>query len=411
MKINKKEYIKPLLIMTIIIAIGTLVITTVISNNQYKKYIENINTHIAGIIYKIIQQNPDKEVEIINELKNISSEDNKKGIEIIERYGIDSDEKLFIKQIDNEMKQNIKVNTIIIFVEACLLLALFISYLMIRDRKIKEVTNYLKKVQNGEYSLEIEENTEGELSNLKNEIYKVTIMLKEQACRLKDDKKYLADAMSDISHQLKTPLTSISLMVDILEENPDMDKEKRKEFIKDISRQLSQINWLIISLLKLSKLDAGTVEFKNENINIKEISNEIKQNLSIWAEIRNQEIIIVGEEAKIIGDKNWTIEAISNIVKNCLEHSKENGIVYISYEENTLYTEITIKDEGKGISEKDLPHIFERFYKGENSSKDSIGIGLALSKSIIEKQNGTITVKSKINEGTVFQIKFFKGII
>ena len=236
-------------------------------------------------------------------------------------------------------------------------------------------------------------------------------MLKKQESILKKDKEYLANAMSDISHQLKTPLTSISLMVDILEENPQMEEEKRKEFVQDISSQLNQINWLIISLLKLSKLDAGTVDFKQENINVKEIINEIKQNLSIWTEIRNQEIIILGEETEIIGDKNWTIEAISNIIKNCLEHSSENEKVYITCKENALYTELIIQDKGKGITEKDLPHIFERFYKGKNSNKDSIGIGLALAKTIIEKENGTISVKSKINKGTTFNIKFFKGII
>lgn len=411
MKINKKEYIKPLIIFTTIIITITIIITSIILKNQYQTYIKNINIQIAGIVQKIINENPEKEVEIINELKNINNEDYLKGIQLIEKYGINSSSELFIKQIDKQIKINIRINCIIIFIEAILILIIFICYLIMRDKKLKDIIKYLKQIQNGDYTLQIEENTEGELSDLKNEIYKVTVMLKEQEAILKEDKKYLSNAMSDISHQLKTPLTSISLMVDILQDNPQMEESKRKEFVQDISRQLNQINWLVISLLKLSKLDAGTVEFKKENLNIKEILNEIKQNLSIWTEIKNQQIIISGKEAKILGDKNWTIESIENIIKNCLEYSKENGKVYITYEENNLYTEIIIKDSGKGITQKDLPHIFERFYKGKNSNKNSIGIGLALSKSIIEKQNGTINVKSKIDEGTTFEIKFFKGII
>lgn len=411
MKINKKEYIKPLIIFTTIIITITIIITSIILKNQYQTYIKNINIQIAGIVQKIINENPEKEVEIINELKSINNEDYLKGIQLIEKYGINSSSELFIKQIDKQIKINIRINCIIIFIEAILILIIFICYLIMRDKKLKDIIKYLKQIQNGDYTLQIEENTEGELSDLKNEIYKVTVMLKEQEAILKEDKKYLSNAMSDISHQLKTPLTSISLMVDILQDNPQMEESKRKEFVQDISRQLNQINWLVISLLKLSKLDAGTVEFKKENLNIKEILNEIKQNLSIWTEIKNQQIIISGKEAKILGDKNWTIESIENIIKNCLEYSKENGKVYITYEENNLYTEIIIKDSGKGITQKDLPHIFERFYKGKNSNKNSIGIGLALSKSIIEKQNGTINVKSKIDEGTTFEIKFFKGII
>ena len=255
--------------------------------------------------------------------------------------------------------------------------------------------------------MDIDENTEDELSSLKNELYKITVMLKEEADNSEKQKEALTTAISDISHQLKTPLTSILIMLDNLSESDNMDKQTRDRFIAEISRQIENMNWLVISLLKLSRLDAGVVEFEKEKINANILINEVISNLEIMAELKNVGFEIqTNKDCYFIGDYNWNKEAIQNIVKNAIEHTKANTKVRIKIEENSVYTSITIKDEGDGIKEKDLKHIFDRFYKSENSSENSFGIGLSLSKSIIEEQNGYIQVETEENKGTTFVIKY-----
>ena len=187
-----------------------------------------------------------------------------------------------------------------------------------------------------------------------------------------------------------------------------MDEETRQRFIFEISRQVEQISFLTIALLKLSKLDSGTVEFEKSKYRLDELVQNAIKNLEIPLEIKNQEVISSLKEAYIIGDYKWTLEAITNIIKNCIEHTKENKKIYVEIRETNVYTELIIRDEGEGIEEKDLKHIFDRFYKGKNSSENSFGIGLSLSKSILEKQNASITCASRLNEGTTFKIYFYE---
>ena len=307
------------------------------------------------------------------------------------------------------MKINIIKNIIIIIGFSIIWIIAILIYLNSRDRKLKEIKKYIKEISNRNYQLKIDENSEDELSNLKNELYKITVMLKEESENSKKDKENLKVSVQDISHQLKTPLTSISIMLDNIKENSEMDEKTKQKFIFEISRQIEWINWLVISMLKLSKLDADIVEFHNEKINVNKFINEIIQNLEIPIEIKNQNIVVEGKKDTYFeGDYKWQKEAITNIVKNCIEHNKDNGNIIIKYEENSLYTKISIKDEGEGIPKEDLKHIFERFYKGKNSSENSVGIGLALAKSIIEKDNGIITCMTEIGEGTEFIIKYMK---
>jgi sensor histidine kinase len=283
------------------------------------------------------------------------------------------------------------------------------TYLKKRDRKIKQITEYINEIKNRKYDLDINENSEDELSNLKNELYKITVMLREESEISKKDKENIKMSVEDISHQLKTPLTSITIMLDNLKDNPNMDENTKQKFIFEISKQVDWINWLVISMLKLSKLDANVVQFYEEKINLKRFIDEIIKNLEIPIEIKNQQIVIEGNEnASFIGDYKWQQEAVTNIIKNCIEHNKDNGNIFIKYEENTLFTKIIVRDEGEGISREDLKHIFERFYKGKNSSENSVGIGLALAKNIIEKNNGMISCKSELDKGTEFVIKYMK---
>ena len=268
--------------------------------------------------------------------------------------------------------------------------------------------NYNKKINNKNYEINIEENEEGNLSILKNELYKTTIMLKEQAENSYNDKINLKSSLEDISHQLKTPLTSINIMLDNILDNPEMDDETKLDFITDIKRETNNINFLIQALLKLSKFDTNTVKFNKEENDLKQIINEAIKNVSVLCDLKNIKIIFNCENnLNLICDKKWQIESLTNIIKNCVEYSEENNKININVENNKIYYLIKIKDYGKEINKKDLNHIFERFYKGKNSKNDSIGIGLALSKAIIEKNNGKVWAESNENE-TIFYVQYFK---
>lgn len=407
----KNKNIKYLIIPMIILTIATSMAITIQAYNQYKKITTIANQKIAEIIGTIIKENPEIDTRTI--IKTLNSkqdtEEYQKGQEELKKYGININEANSIIVVQNQMKQNLVLNILLIIVFSILWMAIIFVYLRKRDRKINQITQYINQIKNRKYDLDINENSEDELSNLKNELYKITIMLKEESEISKKDKDNLKMSVEDISHQLKTPLTSITIMLDNLKDNPNMDENTKQKFIFEISKQIDWINWLVISMLKLSKLDANVVQFYEEKINLKKFIEEIIKNLEIPIEIKNQQIIIEGNEsASFVGDYKWQQEAVTNIIKNCIEHNKENGKIYIKYEENTLFTKITIRDEGEGMTKEDLKHIFERFYKGQNSSENSVGIGLALAKNIIEKNNGMISCKSELDKGTEFVIKYMK---
>ncbi len=290
-----------------------------------------------------------------------------------------------------------------------ILVALFVYDAKKRYEDIEKLNDYLSMVLSGNYDLEIASNEEGELSILKNNIYKTTVLLKEQNEQLRADKMYLADALADISHQLKTPLTSMMVMNDLLE--TQITDERPKQFIDIQKQQLDKMNWLIQNLLKLSKLDAGTVEVRNDTVSVKTVIEDSLRPFLIQMELKEISLEKQVGGMTFQGDRNWTSEALQNIIKNCLEHMQPGGTLEISTEETTLYTAIKIEDDGCGISESDLPHIFERFYHGKDASTESVGIGLALAKAIIEKERGKIFVTSTVGKGTTFEVRFYKAII
>lgn len=280
-----------------------------------------------------------------------------------------------------------------------------------RYREIDKLSGYLQKISNGDFQLDVRDNTEGELSLLKSQIYKVTNMLSEHGTLLREDKEKLTDAISDISHQLKTPLTSMMVMADLLRDNR-LDGAKRSEFTRNLRVQLERMDWLVSSLLKLSKIDAGTIMFKKEPVSVPVLIDKVIEPLLVPLDIKGLQLEIEGDpQAAFSGDLNWSAEALINILKNCVEHTPEGGQLSIGYTENALYTEIAIADNGSGILKQDLPHIFKRFYKGQNAGDDSVGIGLAMAYSIITSQQGDIEVKSEPAMGTSFHIKFYKQVI
>lgn len=278
-----------------------------------------------------------------------------------------------------------------------------------RYNKLSELNNYLSAVCSGNYDLKISENTEGELSILSNNLYKVITILKSQNEMLIADKTYLADSLADISHQLKTPLTSMMVMTDLLKENNQ--PEKRDEFLSIIEGQLDKMKWLITNLLKLSKLDAGTADFKREPFSIKVVIEQSIKPFLVTLDLKQIELINSVEDFTFTGDDGWTAEAFGNIIKNCIEHTDKNGRLEILSSRTSLYNSIIIRDNGCGIANEDLPHIFERFYHGKNSHSDSVGIGLALAKTVLEKERATVAVKSEVGVGSEFEIRFYNAIV
>lgn len=296
--------------------------------------------------------------------------------------------------------------TVLIF--GSMLTVLFYINMKKRYERLQELNRYLELVCSGHYDLNIADNTEGELSILQNNLYKIIVRLQSQNEMLKKDKLSLADSLADISHQLKTPLTSMMVMADLLKEESN---DKNSEFITIIENQLEKMKWLISNLLKLSKLDAGTAKFDHEEIYLKEIIDESVKPFLIIMDIKNITLDIDVKNYRIKGDRNWSIEAFGNIIKNCVEHMEDNGTLMIMTENTSIYTAVRIIDDGCGIAKEDLPHIFERFYHGKNASEDSVGIGLALSKTIFEKEKGRISVSSVEGQGTTFEVRFYKAVV
>lgn len=379
----------------------------IISNYHFRQQYQTTNNLLlSSLINKIKTTYPElSEIEIIEVLNNpdLTEED------LFKKYGINiQNESLSIKQ-QNLNNQYFLFTIISILIYSLTIILIIIIYNKKEKAKINKITNYLKELNNHQYSLAIEDNQEEDLSLLKNEIYKTAITLNEQTLLLKKDKESLKDSLSDISHQLKTPLTSINLMIDTLRHQDNLSSTERRELLNNIHRKITNTNFLVHSLLKLSKFDANTIEFNRQNNSLSKILKEVLDNLSTLSDLKDIKINIKGsKDISLYCDYKWEVEALTNIIKNCIEHSNNSSKIDITYQKNDIFTKIIIQDNGCGISKKDLPHIFERFYKAQNSSKDSIGIGLSLAKTIIEKDNGYITVDSVINKGTTFTIKYLK---
>ena len=405
MILENKVHLKKFLLMSIIPIIVFLIIGNIFFFYQYQSYIQNYNSKIAVIVSLVEEEYPNIDR---NELISILNSDDKVSEDIFSRYGIDVQKESIIIENDRLFSRFIIIYNILFIGLALSIILLYLKHENNQDKEIKRIVKCIKEINKKNYAINIEDNTEDELSILKNEIYKTTIMLKEMAENSKDDKLRLKDSLSDISHQLKTPLTSINIMLDNILDNPNMDEDTKEKFIQSIKREVTNISNLATEILKLSKFDANVVRFENKEVLVKDIIKKAISNVEMMAEIKNVEIkVVFHDNVKLVCDLNWQVEAIINILKNCIEHSSENSFINIEVIDNKIYKEIIIKDSGEGIDKKDLLHIFERFYKGKNSSKDSVGIGLALAKKIIEMNNGSISVNSVKGKGTIFTIRYY----
>lgn len=405
MNIFKNRNSRKTIILGIIVIMLSTGIFWVINNIQYRKYLKIVNAKIDNIISQVIEKYPDiTEEEVLEILKNNETPESS----VLEKYGYTPDIS-YIKTLGEQIETNKKQNIALVIIFGTVSLGIYLIYVITQEKKIAEINEYIKQINNKNYILKIEENNNGELSKLRNELYKTTVLLKETAEISEKEKENLSTAIADISHQLKTPLTSIRIMLDNIQDDPDMEKEVGEDFLREISKQIDWISSLVVSLLKIAKFDAGTIKMENNEINAKNLIDNIISNLAILMELKNIEIITnVDEKATFIADYKWQQEALTNILKNAIEHSKQNSRIYITVENTSLFLKIIIKDEGSGIDKEDLKHIFQRFYKTKNSSENSIGIGLPLAKAIIEQSNGYIKVETKYGEGTSFEVKYIK---
>ena len=418
---KNKQAVKSLLLIGVVLVVSVVTYISWISWYTHK-YKNMENTYIRCIMENVINQYPDLDMEEIAIILNKSyselesSTTSEEFDSILRKNGI-TDNTFYIKDMSDIRNVNIIVSTSIIGVMSVLFIICFCMYLRRRKKDIFELQDYMDKISRGNYELEINDNSEDELSSLKNSLYKIMVYMKEQADSARIKKVMLAQSVSDISHQLKTPLTSTQVLLDNLNDNPDMDYSTRKKFIYEALNQVNGMSWMIVSMLKLSRIDAGVVEFNNENISINKIIEEAGGNLEVIAEIKNVNIEknidnrnedeLNKSDIYIKGDYNWNREALQNIIKNAIEHSNDKGTVKINITDNDVYTAVYITNRGEKLSDKQQKQIFERYYSEAKYEDNSMGIGLPLAKAVIEKQGGYISVESD-DEETVFIVKYIK---
>ena len=409
MRILSNPEIKKYNISIIALFLITIILSIFVNTLNLNIIKADVIQNNQAIVGNIVSKYPELEKDIVSVITQAKNKENTDlGAKVLQKYNYDSSTNLSQEPIvQNNIYKMLKINILFItFVFICLITILFYFFIKIyRDKK--DMTDYVYHSSEGrEYEMK-NKNQEGQIGLLKTEIMKMTTVLKEKVALLHSEKIFLNDTISDISHQLKTPMTSLMLLTDLMYN--DLDKEKKIEFLDRTNAQLSRMDWLIKSMLKLSKLEAKVIDFKTDKVNINELIKRSISPLLVPIELRNISLNINGDkEASYTGDIEWSSEALGNIIKNCVEHTKEGGTLDITYEENPIYSEIIIKDNGEGIDKDDIQNIFKRFYKGKNSKSDSVGIGLAMAKSIIESQNGYIYVKSKKNRGSEFHITFHK---
>lgn len=390
-KMNNSEVKKLLLYITVVSIVFLFILLIFIYklDKYYKNEVINVYAKVSNGVIKVY---PELEDEIIDSLM---SDNNDKTI--LEKYGINNK----INILDTK---KIYIEIIIIYLLVIIVIStIYIIHNIYVFKKIKGLSIYTTKILNDDYSMDIRSYDEGDISNLKNDLYKMTIKLKETRDIELKEKKYLETTLEDISHQLRTPLTSMNVGLEVLSGN--VDAITKKEFIQMEKKNLDRIEWLVTSLLKMSRLDSGTVLLVDKKENLSKIIDNALEPIKIPIELKGISLINeVDKNLKIKVDENWVREAFINVLKNAYEHT--NSLIKIVSSDNPIYTEVKIIDDGAGISNADLPHIFERFYKG-STNKESIGIGLNMAKKIIEKENGNISVQTS-NNGTTFIIKFYK---
>ena len=399
---KNKIYLKRTIIISIISLILFILLEIFINNYFYQKYTKKYNEKISQIVYILKEKYTDITDEEIATILN--SENNYYDLS---KYGIEIEKESIIYENDKLINKMVIYNIIITGLLFATISIIYIFYSKNKDKKINDIYLMIDKISKGNYELDFKSKSEDELSILRDNLYKITLRLKEESNNSLKDKKDLKENLENISHQLKTPLTAISISIDNILNSNNIKEEKRKEFLIDIKKETNNINFLVKSLLELSRFDANVIKFDRKENDILKIVKESLNRVELLRDLKNISIELNNNSNIILCDYNWEVEAISNIIKNAIEHSQNDSKIIIEINCNNIYTSLKIINNGNTIDSADLKNIFERFYKGKNSTKDSIGIGLSLVKSIVEKDNGKIFVDSS-NEKTTFEIKYYK---
>ena len=303
-----------------------------------------------------------------------------------------------------------KIAAISVLAVSIFLIVSFFIFTKKRYNRLNALSETIDKILHGNDTINIKSFGEGELSILESDVQKMLVRLRDQKDKLEKDRTFLADSIADISHQLRTPLTSINLILSLIEAS-DTTKERREELLRELSKLITKTEYLVSVLLKISKIDAGTVQFEKKETELNALIRKSAEPLLIPMDIKNQKLSINADDISLNCDFAWCIEAFGNILKNCTEHTPENGEITVTATNTPIFTEIIITDTGNGFDEEDIPHIFERFYKGQNSSKESFGIGLNLAKMIITAHNGTVKAENSQSGGAEFTIRFYKQVV
>jgi signal transduction histidine kinase len=364
----------------------------------------------AGIVGTVVQKYPQAEAQVVQDLRSPGADSVDLGTQVLEKYGLGDARAADIGVATGLLARLLPAGLALVGLVCTGFVILLVRYQRAVSAQMAGLSAYLRQIDAGDYALDVRDNGEGSFSLLKNDLYKVTVRLREQAELLQKDKTALSNLIADISHQIKTPLTSLGVLVDLLAEDPP--EKDRRAFVERLRTQLGRIQWLVGALLKLARLDAGTAAFKSEPVDLRQLIERALEPLQIPLEIKGQHLEVHGEaEASFTGDIHWSAEALTNVVKNCIEHTPEGGKIEILYGANALYTEIIVSDDGEGIASRDVPNIFNRFYRGEKAGENSVGIGLALAKAIFTAQGGDISIRSERGAGTSFTIRVFHGVV
>lgn len=393
----------------VIIAVVVSIIVAILSHALRSNYQTQVNQEVAQVIGTVANTYPEIDsAEIIRAIRSNDSTALQTGEKLLRQYGLMPGDYATPSSASLARQfLGLLLATITVFVVILISYFWWLDYR--RQRKLNDLVSYMQALSERIYDLRLEENSEDELSLLTNELYKITVTLKEAAGQNQIHSQNLENALADISHQLRTPLTSLQVTLDNIYDDPEMPVAVRQDFLRSASHQIVAMSELVTTLLNLAKFDNASIQLHSRIVNVEELCKRVKQNLEVLADLRDVKLETIGDlhaEAKL--DLRWQTEALTNIVKNCIEHSRAGEKVIMLVDDCPLYLKIVVQDFGEGIAPRDLHRIFERFYKAQNAAADSVGIGLAFAKAIIEADNGQVIAKSELGKGSKFIVTYFK---